>query len=135
MNIGEAAAESGVGAKRIRHYESIGLLPPAPRSEAGYRRYSAEDVGTLRFVRRARSLGFSMEEIGELLVLWQDRSRPSSEVKRVALARIGELDAKISELQAMRDALHHLASHCQGDDRPACPILDDLADRPEPAGS
>jgi len=127
MNIGEAAAASGVTAKMIRHYESIGLIEAAPRTESGYRRYGDDEVNVLRFVRRARSLGFSIKDIGALLVLWRDRTRSSAEVKSVALARIAELDGKIAELKGMRDALHHLASHCHGDARPACPILDDLA--------
>ena len=127
MHIGEAAAASGVTAKMIRHYESIGLVGPARRTDAGYRSYEDEDVNVLRFVKRARTLGFSISDIGALLALWRDRSRPSAEVKRVALARIAELDAKVTELQGMRDALHHLASHCRGDSRPTCPILEDLA--------
>ena len=127
MHIGEAAAASGVSAKMIRHYESIGLIDTADRTLSGYRRYMEEDVNVLRFIKRARTLGFSIHDIGALLALWRDGKRPSAEVKRVALARIADLDAKIAELQGMRDALAHLARHCRGDNRPTCPILDDLA--------
>jgi Cu(I)-responsive transcriptional regulator len=127
MHIGEAAAHSGVTAKMIRHYESIGLISSAHRTEAGYRSYGDEDVSVLRFVKRARTVGFSIEEIRTLLALWRDRSRPSAEVKRLALTRIAQLEAKIAELQGMRQALDHLARSCHGDDRPTCPILDDLA--------
>jgi Cu(I)-responsive transcriptional regulator len=127
MHIGEAAAASGVTAKMIRHYESIGLIAAADRTDSGYRSYEADDVSVLRFVKRARTLGFSIEEIRALLALWRDRHRPSAEVKRVALARIAELDAKLAELQAMRDTLDHLVRHCRGDARPTCPILEDLA--------
>ncbi len=127
MNIGETAASSGVSAKMIRHYESIGLLPPAARSEAGYRRYRAQDVETLRFIRRARDLGFSLDSIHELLDLWRDRSRASAEVKHLALDHVATLEAKIAELQSMARTLRHLADACHGDARPDCPILDDLA--------
>ena len=127
MHIGEAAAASGVTAKMIRHYESIGLIGAARRTESGYRSYEDEDVNVLRFVKRARTLGFSIDDIRALLALWYDRRRSSAEVKRLALSRIAELDAKITELQAMRDTLDHLARHCRGDDRPTCPILEDLA--------
>jgi Cu(I)-responsive transcriptional regulator len=127
MHIGEAAAASGVTAKMIRHYEGIGLIGPADRTESGYRSYGAEDVNVLRFIKRGRTLGFSIEDIRALLALWRDRRRPSAEVKRVALAHIAELDAKLAELQAMRDTLDHLVRHCRGDDRPSCPILEDLA--------
>ena len=127
MNIGEAAARSGVTAKMIRHYEAIGLVAAAPRTDGGYRRYGADEVEELRFIRRARNLGFSIKDIGALLALWRDRERSSAEVKNVATARIAELDAKIAELRGMRDALSHLASRCGGDDRPTCPILEDLA--------
>jgi Cu(I)-responsive transcriptional regulator len=127
FNIGEAAAASGVSAKMIRHYEQIGVLPKAGRTGAGYRIYRDSDVHTLRFVRRARDLGFSMKEIVTLLGLWGNHRRTSAEVKRLALKHIAHLDAKIAELQAMRRTLHHLAEHCHGDDRPECPILDDLA--------
>ena len=127
MNIGQAAEASGVSAKMIRHYEQIGLLAPASRSDAGYRRYGPADVDTLRFVRRARDLGFSLEAIGDLLDLWRDRSRASGEVKALALTHVGALEAKIAELQSMGRTLRHLAEACHGDGRPECPILDDLA--------
>jgi len=127
MNIGEAATFSGVSAKMIRYYEQIGLIPPAARSEAGYRHYSAQDAHSLRFIRRARDLGFSVEQIGELLVLWRDRERASADVKAVALSHVAGLKAKIAELQAMVQTLEHLAEHCHGNDRPDCPIIADLA--------
>ncbi|HSN21924.1 MAG TPA: Cu(I)-responsive transcriptional regulator [Usitatibacter sp.] len=132
VDIGEAARASGVSAKMIRHYEEIGLVPPAGRTAAGYRVYGPSDVHRLRFVKRARELGFSMEEIGKLLALWNDRRRKSSEVKRLALEHVAELERKISELEAMRGTLMQLAHHCHGDQRPDCPILEDLA-RGEPA--
>ena len=127
LNIGEAARESGVSAKKIRHYESLGLLKEAKRTYAGYRIYDANDVHTLRFVRRARDLGFSMKQIEQLLSLWQNRRRSSSDVRRVAQSHIAELNEKIKELQAMRRTLEQLVQHCHGDHRPECPILDDLA--------
>ncbi|MBP2298895.1 Cu(I)-responsive transcriptional regulator [Azospirillum picis] len=126
MTIGEAARASGVNAKLIRYYESIGLIPEAGRTASGYRVYSPTDVNVLRFVKRARTLGFGIERIQKLVGLWQDRSRCSSEVKRIATQHIDELDAKIAELQAMRDTLHELAEACHGDERPECPILKDL---------
>lgn len=128
-NIGEAAALSGVSAKMIRHYESIGLIPEAARTFAGYRLYNDADVHRLRFIRRGRDLGFSIARIETLLGLWSNRSRSSSDVKRLAEAHADELDAKIREMQAMRETLRHLARRCHGDDRPECPILDDLAQR------
>jgi Cu(I)-responsive transcriptional regulator len=128
MNIGEAASASGVSAKMIRYYESIGLIEPPARTEAGYRVYAGEDVHTLRFVKRARTLGFSIEETRELLALWHDKSRASADVKAFALKHIGELETKIAELQGMAQTLRHLARHCHGDHRPDCPILEDLAD-------
>ena len=126
-NIGEAAKLTGVSANMIRHYESLGLLPNVGRSESGYRQYGAAEVHVLRFIRRARALGFGMAEIAALLQLWQNRERASKEVKRIALERIGDLDKKIAEMQAMKAALENLAQCCQGNERPDCPILDDLA--------
>lgn len=126
-NIGEAAQHSGVSAKMIRHYESIGLLSPARRTLANYRIYTDNDVHTLRFIRRARNLGFSMKQIAELLSLWRDRRRASAQVKRVALTHVRELDARIRQMQEMRNTLERLAAHCSGDERPECPILEDLA--------
>lgn len=129
MNIGQAAKFSGVSAKMIRYYEQIGLIPKANRSDAGYRNYSATDAHSLRFIRRARDLGFSVEQISELLVLWLDRDRASADVKAMALSHVAGLNAKIAELQAMAQTLGHLADHCHGNDRPDCPILADLAER------
>lgn len=126
MNIGEAAKASGVSAKMIRYYEQTGLIPPADRTSAGYRDYSARDVHVLRFVRRARDLGFSVAEIDGLLQLWQDRNRQSSDVKRIALDHIADLRRKIAEMEDMVATLEHLASCCSGDHRPDCPILADL---------
>lgn len=126
MNIGQASAASGVTAKMIRYYESIKLMPEAGRSSGGYRIYTDTDVHMLRFVRRARDLGFSLDDIRALLGLWRDRERPSAAVKQIALRHIDELAAKIAELQAMRRSLQHLAQACHGDERPDCPILDDL---------
>lgn len=128
MNIGQAARESGVSAKMIRHYESVRLLEPAPRSDAGYRHYSERDVHTLRLIRRARDLGFSIDEIRDLLGLWRDQARPSRQVKTLAQAHIATLTAKEAQLHAMKTALEHLVGSCHGDERPACPILDTLAD-------
>lgn len=127
MNIGQAAAASGVSAKMIRYYESIGLIPAADRSEAGYRTYGPKEVHTLRFVRRARDLGFSVEEMVELVALWNDRGRASADVKAVALRHIADLDRKARELQEMSETLKHLAMTCHGDNRPDCPIIDSLA--------
>ena len=129
MNVGEAGKASGVSAKMIRYYEATGLIPKATRSPAGYRHYSEADVHTLRFIRRARDLGFSIGQIADLLGLWRDASRASADVKRVALAHVDALDTKAAELQAMSRALRQLAESCQGDARPGCPILDDLAHR------
>ena len=127
MNIGEAAKASGVSAKMIRHYEGVGLVAEANRTDAGYRQYDAKDVGTLRFVRHSRDLGFSLEQIRELLGLWQNRRRPSRQVKALAEAHIQGLDQKLNELQAMKATLAHLVHCCHGDDRPDCPILESLA--------
>jgi Cu(I)-responsive transcriptional regulator len=129
MNIGEAASASGVSAKMIRHYESVGLVPAATRTDAGYRQYGASDVHTLRFIRHARDLGFSIAEIGELLSLWHDRGRPSRQVKALAEKHIRDLEQKAAELLAMKASLQHLVHCCHGDDRPDCPILDGLADQ------
>ncbi|GHD70127.1 Cu(I)-responsive transcriptional regulator [Luteimonas padinae] len=123
MNIGQAARASGVSAKMIRYYESNGLLPPADRTAAGYRIYSDADVHRLRFVRRARDLGFQMAEISELLGLWNDRSRHSADVRKLARAHIGELRGRMEQLQQMVDTLQELVDACAGDDRPDCPIL------------
>ena len=127
VNIGRAARLSGVSAKMIRHYESLGLLPKVRRTGAGYRQYSSNEVHTLRFIRRARNLGFSIGEITALLGLWQNRRRASAEVKRLALAHAAELSARIAEMTEMKGTLEQLAAHCHGDHRPECPILDDLA--------
>lgn len=127
MNIGDAAAASGVTAKMIRHYEEIGLVPKAKRTFANYRRYSGNDVHSLRFIKQARNLGFSIEQIQRLLALWKDRRRPSRKVKELALAHVKELDRRIQELKDMKRTLETLAKHCHGDDRPECPILDRLA--------
>ena len=126
MKIGQASRESGVSQRMIRHYESIGLIPAASRRDSGYRDYDARDVNTLRFIRRARDLGFPVDEIGRLLALWQDRGRASAEVKALALSRAAELARKARQLDEMRRSLEHLAAHCHGDSRPDCPILEDL---------
>lgn len=128
MNIGEAAKVSGVNAKLIRHYESIGIVPKPSRTESGYRVYSEADVHILTFVRRARGLGFSMKEIKKLVSLWRNKSRASSDVKAMAQTQIDALEQKIKELQGMRDTLRHLARHCHGDSRPECPILENFAE-------
>ena len=126
MNIGQAAKASGINAKLIRHYESIGIIPKASRTDAGYRVYSQDDVHTLSFVKRARSLGFPMKEIKKLVSLWRNRSRASSDVKALAQMHIKVLDTKIRELEEMRNTLKYLSSHCHGDHRPNCPILEGL---------
>ena len=128
FNIGQAASQSGVSAKMIRHYETLGLLPAVPRTDAGYRQYGEAQIHTLRFIRRARLLGFSMVEIAELLKLWQNQGRASADVKRIALAHVADLERRIAEMQAMRQTLQELAHCCQGDHRPDCPILSGLAD-------
>lgn len=127
MNIGEAAKISGVNARLIRHYESIGIIPKAARSEAGYRRYSDVDVNTLIFVKSARNLGFSMKEIKKLVGLWRNKSRSSAEVRKMALTHVNELEKKIAELELMVNTLKNLAKKCHGNERPECPILNELA--------
>ncbi len=126
LNIGQAAQRSGVSAKMVRHYESLGLLPKIARTDAGYRQYGDKEVHTLRFIRRARELGFSMAEIAQLLKLWQNRRRASADVKRIALAHAADLQRRIDEMTAMQRTLERLASCCHGDARPDCPILDEL---------
>lgn len=127
MNIGLAAQASGISAKMIRYYEQTGLIPEAARTEAGYRVFTAGDIRHLKFIQRARSLGFSVEQMHELSLLWRDRTRTSADVKSVALAHIAELEAKIEALQTMRETLQDLADHCHGDHRPDCPIIENLA--------
>ena len=127
MNIGQAAKHSGLSAKMIRYYEATGLLKPAHRSDSGYRLYSDEDLHTLAFIKRSRDLGFSLEEVGKLLTLWEDRQRASADVKALARQHIDELNHKIRELGQLRDTLQDLMEHCQGDHRPDCPILKELA--------
>jgi Cu(I)-responsive transcriptional regulator len=127
MNIGAIAKRSGLPAKTIRYYESIGLIPPALRSEGNYRTYTEHDLQTLKFVQRARGLGFSVKDVAKLLTLWQDRGRASAEVRSVAQEHVSEIDRKIEELKGMRRTLTHLIEKCHGDHRPDCPILDDLA--------
>lgn len=126
MNIGSAARASGVSAKMIRYYEDIGVISQASRRTNGYRAYTDADVHTLRFIKRARGLGFPVEQIRRLVALWRDPRRSSAEVKRIALAHISELEYKIAELQSIAQALQHFAGHCRGDHRPECPILDGL---------
>ena len=126
--IGEASARTGVSAKMIRHYESLGLLPKVARTDAGYRQYGASDVHTLRFIRRARDLGFGMAEIAKLLALWRNRRRTSADVKRIAAKHIADLDRRLAEMAAMKSALEGLVACCHGDERPDCPILDGLGD-------
>lgn len=127
MNIGEAATASGVTPKMIRHYEAIGLIREAGRTGSGYRTYGTKDIATLLFIRRSRDLGFSIAQIRELLALWQDRERASADVKRIAGGHIDELRAKMRQLQGMVATLEHLSANCQGDGRPDCPILEQLA--------
>jgi len=128
FNIGEAAARSRVSAKMVRHYESLGLLPKVGRTDSGYRQYGDKEVHTLRFIRRSRDLGFSMAEIADLLKLWQNRRRASSDVKRIALSHVADLDRRMEEMAAMKRTLARLADCCRGDDRPDCPILDELGE-------
>jgi MerR family transcriptional regulator, copper efflux regulator len=126
MNIGQASSASGVSAKMIRYYESIGLIPPSARRDSGYRDYGAPDIHRLAFIRRARDLGFSMDQIRDLLRLWSDRGRSSAEVKAIALEHVGELEERARELNEMADALKHLAAACGGNERPDCPIIKGL---------
>ncbi|MEP6792634.1 MAG: Cu(I)-responsive transcriptional regulator [Ramlibacter sp.] len=132
MNISEAARLSNVSAKMARHYEALGLLPALPRTDAGYRQYTEREVHTLRFIRRSRDLGFSMDEIAQLLALWQNRRRTSASVKRIATEHVAALDTKMAEMAAMRKTLQHLVRCCNGDERPDCPILDELAQEGTP---
>jgi MerR family transcriptional regulator, copper efflux regulator len=135
MNIGDAAKASGVSAKMIRHYEEVGLLAAPRRTGAGYRQYSDSEVHTLRFIRHARDLGFSIHTIGELVGLWQNRKRPSRQVKALAQAHILQLEQKAQEILAMKVTLEHLVHCCRGDDRPDCPILENLADESQSTGN
>lgn len=127
MNIGEAAKQSGVPAKTIRYYEEIGLMPKAGRTASGYRAYTTAEVETLKFIQRARSLGFSVKDVGDLLTLWRDRERASADVRRIAEGQVQAVERKIAELEAIRRTLQGLIHRCHGDDRPDCPILDELA--------
>ena len=127
VNIGEAARLSGVSAKMVRHYEGLGLLPRVARTDSGYRQYAEADVHTLRFIKRARDLGFSMEEIGELVGLWQNRRRASANVRRIAQKHADDLEQRIAAMQAMQKTLRHLIHCCHGDGRPECPLLEELA--------
>jgi len=127
MNIGTAAAATGVSAKMIRHYEAIGLLRPAARRQNAYRDYGEHEIHELRFVRRARRLGFPIEEIATLLALWRDKKRPSRDVRRIARTHLDDLETRIVEMQAMATTLRKLVRSCRGNDRPECPILEDLA--------
>ena len=135
MNIGQASKASGVTTKMIRYYDEIGLVRPSARTDANYREYDEREINELRFIRRARSLGFSMPEITQLLSLWRDRERPSREVKAIAEKHVNELDARIAEMQTMADTLRHLSHCCAGDDRPDCPILADLTGGHSPVES
>lgn len=127
MNIGEVATQAGVPAKTIRYYESVGLIPAAARRDNGYRSYSGTDLHTLRFIHRARELGFSVAEVEDLLALWRNKRRKSEAVKAIALGKIAEIERKIAALETMKRTIRHLTAHCHGDARPDCPILDDLA--------
>jgi MerR family copper efflux transcriptional regulator len=130
MNIGQAARHSGLSAKMLRYYETIGLLSPAQRSDSGYRVYQQQDLHTLGFIKRSRDLGFSLEEVARLLTLWHDRERASADVKALAQQHVEDLDRRIAEMTSLRDTLQHLVKRCQGDDRPDCPILASLAAGP-----
>ena len=127
MNIGQAATESGVPAKTIRYYESIGLIPPATRGENGYRHFSGDNIETLKFIQHARRLGFSVKDVGDLLELWRDKNRTSADVKKLALRHISDVERRIQELDSIRRTLVDLTDRCHGDDRPDCPIIEDLA--------
>jgi Cu(I)-responsive transcriptional regulator len=127
VNIGAAAQLSGVSAKMVRHYEGLGLLPKVARTDSGYRLYGEADVHTLRFIKRARDLGFSMEEIGELVGLWQNRRRASANVRKIAQKHADDLAQRIAAMQEMQKTLGHLIHCCHGDSRPECPILEELA--------
>lgn len=128
MNIGEVADLSQVNSKSIRRYEELGIIPKAGRSMSGYRMYSMNDVHILRFVKRARELGFSMKDIKQLVSLWRNKNRPSSQVKSIAKKHVDELEKKLAEIQGMLTTLNQLVKHCHGDDRPDCPILNDLGE-------
>ena len=130
MQIGTVAETSGISTKAIRYYESVGLIQAATRSHSGYRIYGERDLRTLRFIQRARGLGFSVEEVGDLLALWRDTDRHSAQVKALARRHVADIDRKVAELGGMRDTLIDLIERCHGDDRPDCPILDDLAGDP-----
>jgi MerR family copper efflux transcriptional regulator len=134
MNIGQAASETGITAKMIRYYESISLIGQSRRTDAGYRTYQANDLHALRFIKSARTLGFSLEQIRELLSLWQNADRASADVKAIALDHVSQLNTRIAELTEMRDTLSHLAQSCHGDDKPDCPILQTLG-MPEAAAN
>lgn len=127
LDIGEAARQTGVPAKTIRYYESVGLIAPARRAENGYRLYGESEIATLRFVRRARDLGFSVRAVADLLALWRDKGRASADVKALALDHARELDRRIAEMKNMKSAIVALAERCHGDHRPDCPILDGIA--------
>jgi Cu(I)-responsive transcriptional regulator len=127
MNIGALAKTTGMAAKTIRYYESVGLVAAPPRSEGNYRIYGERDVATLRFVQRARRLGFSVKEVGDLVALWRDRQRASADVRALATAHLGEIERRLGELEAMRATLRHLIRRCRGDKRPDCPIIHELA--------
>lgn len=133
LSIGEAARQTGVPAKTIRYYEQIGLLPTARRAENGYRHYGPNEISILRFVQRARSLGFPIKDVAELLTLWGDRNRASADVKRLARTRIAEIEQRIAELEEIRDTLRDLSERCHGDLRPECPILAGIAGAKQPA--